>query len=414
MGEIWEIDYFNQDGSSDPNSKDLVATVRPENLQFTFQEGQNGPHEVNSECSRYAKDDDGNFIVEDGFIGPYRSDFALRRSDLTNPLITGMVTPYGGADPSEDHVKISGKSYLHYLERRHWPYDPGDGETPGLSYVNWPDGFRFKVADADTGQIIKDILETVRDLSPNFPDPPGSTLATRSFSLDFTVDVDDTGHNINYEITPFESQSIYELIKSLSEGVRADKAAFDFYMTWDKVFRLVYPEVGDPAHPVLFLEVDVETGKANMTAAQQTNTGPQCTHVLGVGAGTSTKAGGVNRHFRHNSSIFRRLDEITDFGDVKNLGALISLTAGTLSFGANPVHEVSIEVDPNQIPHFWQRVRPPGQYVMVDYDLGYARINSVQKIVSIDCTVTPEGDETAVLNLNQHYNVDSSTGLADW
>jgi hypothetical protein len=408
MGEIWEVDLFNQDGSNDPNSKELVATVAPENLSFTFQEGQNGPHEVAFELSRYASDADGNFIVANSFVGPYRTDFHLRRSDLTNPLITGVLTPYGGADPSEDHVKIAGKSYLHYLERRFWPYDAD------LSYRNFPDGFRFKVKDAEVGRIVKDMLETVRDLSPNYPGPPGSTLATRSFSLDFTVDVDDTGHKINYEIAPFESQSLYELVKSLSEGARADKAAFDFYMTWDKVFRLVYPEVGKPSKPVLYLEVDVETGKANMLEAQQTNTGPQCTHVLGVGAGTSTRSGGVNRHFRHNSSIFRRLDEVSDFGEVKNLDALIGLTAGTLSFGANPVKEVPISVDPNQIPNFWKRVRPPGQYVMVDYDLGYARINSVQKIVSIDGSVTPEGDETAVLNLNQHYNVDTSTGLADW
>jgi hypothetical protein len=101
MGEFWEVDFFNHDGSDDPNSKDLVATVRPENLDFTFQEGQNGPHEIHLELSRYAKDIDGNLVVEDGFIGPYRTDFHLRRTDLSTPLITGIVVPYGGADPAK-------------------------------------------------------------------------------------------------------------------------------------------------------------------------------------------------------------------------------------------------------------------------------------------------------------------------
>jgi hypothetical protein len=312
-------------------------------------------------------------------------------------------------------VKISGKSYLHYLERRSWPSDTKtrDGAPHGFSYVDFPDGFRYKKTAAEIGQIVKEMLEFVRDLSPNFPAAPGSTLATRSFSLDFTVDVDDTGKNINYEIAPFESQSIYELVRGLSEGPR-DDTGYDFYMTWDKVFRLVHPGVGDPDNPVLFLEVDVATGRANMTEIQQTNNGPNCTHVLGLGAGTATRSGVVNRHFRHNSSIFRRLDKVADYGEVKNLDALKGLTSGDLSFGANPIHEVPITVDPNQIPDFWKKIRPPGQYAMVDYDLGYAHINSVQKIVAINGSATNEGDESAVLSMNQHYNVDPSTGLEDF
>jgi hypothetical protein len=209
-------------------------------------------------------------------------------------------------------VKISGKSYLHWLETRGWPYDAS------LSYVNWPSGFRFKVAAADIGQIVKDILETVRDLSPNFPSGPGSTLATRSFSLDFIVDVDEVGKNINFEIDRFDPQTLYDIVTGLGQGAD-DDGGFEFIMTVDKVFRLAAPSFGDPDSPVLELAVDVDTNLPNMTAVSQTNTGPEATHVLGVGAGTSNRQGGVNKHFRKNSSIFRRIDKVSDFGDVKNL-----------------------------------------------------------------------------------------------
>jgi hypothetical protein len=256
------------------------------------------------------------------------------------------------------------------------------------------------------------MLETVRDVSPNWPGPP----AGNSYSLNFTIDVDNTGKTHNYEIAPFESQSMYELVKTLAE---ADKSVggFDFYMTWNKVFRLVYPEIGDPDNPVIFLNVDPETLHANMISLGQTNTGPDCTHVLGVGAGSSTKQGGVNKHFRHNSQIFRRLDKVSDFGDVKDLNALEGMTSSVLSFGANPVHEVPITVDPSQVPGFWSRVRP-GLYASVAYDLGYARLPNEsgfpQRIVSMDRTVDNDGNELAVVGTNQHFDVSANAGLDDW
>jgi hypothetical protein len=407
---LWTVKFWNQDGSSDPNSKYLVNEVYPENLHFVKNTGNLGPHLVDFELSLTARDTDGDIAVSSAFIGPYRTDFELLRSDLTRPVINGVITNYGDAQAGENHVKISGKSYLHWLETRGWPYDAS------LSYVNWPSGFRFKVAAADIGQIVKDILETVRDLSPNFPSGPGSTLATRSFSLDFIVDVDEVGKNINFEIDRFDPQTLYDIVTGLGQGAD-DDGGFEFIMTVDKVFRLAAPSFGDPDSPVLELAVDVDTNLPNMTAVSQTNTGPEATHVLGVGAGTSNRQGGVNKHFRKNSSIFRRIDKVSDFGDVKNLDALETLTSSALSFSAYPVHEVPVEVNPNEIDGFWTKVWP-GKYANVVYDLGYAQIpnedGQPMKIVSMDCTVSLEGQETVTLGLNQKHNTSDFAGLADW
>jgi hypothetical protein len=404
---LWFLDLLDQNGSDDPNARELVASSRPEQLHFLLQEGKLGPDEVECELSLYARDDDGQLIVSPDFIGPDRSDFRLRRDDLPKPITCGEITLYGGADAGEEHVKIAGKSYLHYLERRVWPYDAT------LSYTNWPDGFRFKVTNAEVAQIVKDVLETIRDVSPNFPGPP--TDALPSYSLDFTVDVQNTGKRINYEISPFDQESIYDKIRTLAEMDR-QQGGFDFHMRdAAKTFRLYYPEYGDPDEPVLVLEVDLATQLANMLQAGLTNTGPEATHVLGVGAGTSSRQGGVNRHFRESSRRYRRRDKVADFGDVKNLDLLESLTGAALQFAANPVHEVPITVDPKQIPDFWKLARP-GKYVEVAYDLGYHILNSVHKIASMDCTVTLEGDESVTFGLNQHYptNNPARAGLDDF
>lgn len=386
------------------HNRTLVARVAPENLRFTKQLGVMGPHDFDCEISLSATDPEGRVVVSPAFIGPYRTDFELRRADLAHPVMAGIITSFGGAGAGEEHVKISGKDWLHYLERRCWPYDAT------LSYVNWPDGFRFKATAAEIGQIVKDMLETIRDVSPAYP------AAGTSYSLDFTVDVDNTGHSRNYEIGRFESQSIYDLIRDLASADKAD-GGFDFLMTWDKKFRLVYPELGDPDAPAISLEIDAATQMVNMLELGQTNTGPEGTHYLGVGAGTSTKQGGVNKHFRNNSRIFRRLDVVKDFGDVKDLDALEAFTSSALSMGANPLHEVPVKVDPSAIPGFWTKVRP-GVYADVRYDLGYARLpNEValpQRIVSMECDVDLDGNESVSLGLNQHFDISANAGLADW
>lgn len=410
----WLVDHYEHEfvpvvvGEPEiEDSGELIETVRPENLHFILRLGSLGPEDADYEISRYALNEGSASAVSLDMVGAYRTDFRIRRSDIPTAILAGMHTAAPSGDDGEnpnDSVRIAGKGWLHYLERRCWPYDAD------LSYVNWPDGFRFKVAAAEIGDIIKDLLETIRDVSPNYPDPPDDDFP--SYSLAFTVDCDSTGHNRNFEIDAFESQSMYEIVQSLSQAEKTE-GGFDFNMTPSKVFRLVAPEDGDPDDPIFTLEVDAITHVANMLDAAFTNTGPEATHVLGVGAGTSTRQGGVNKHFRANSARYRRLDTVRDFGDVKDLDTLEGLTSGALSFGANPVHEIPITVNPADIPDFWNITRP-GKYITVDYDFGWHHIESVQRIVEMDCSVDLEGNERVALSLNQYYDVSPAAGLADW
>ena len=423
MAHLWTVDHLQHELVPDaPNSSTLTAdgsviqTVKPENLHFLMQLGVLGPGTISYEISRTAKNDDGSPVVVDqtdgsDMVAAYKTDFALRRADLEDPVMAGMHTSAPSAEDSGDAplgpVQIAGMDWLHYLDLRVWPYDAT------LSYVNWPDGFAFNVAAAEIGQLIKDILETVRDLSAAYPGPPDPT-ATPSYSLGFTVDADDTGVSMDYLISPFDSTTILAMIQQLASAeTYAGGYGFEFFMTWDKVFRLVYPSIGDPTSPVFTLEVDATTHVANMRKVGFTNNGPLATHVLGVGSGTANKQGGINKHFPKNSAVYRRIDQVASFAQVADLGALEALTGGTLAFGANPVHEIPVEVDPADIPNFWT-VCKPGVYVEVVYDLGVHQINSVQKVVSMDCTVDEEGNETVVLGFNQYYDVSPASGIDDW
>jgi len=409
----WFVDHLQHEYVPDASgSSTLVAdgsviqTLRPENLHFVLMLGSLGPGTIDYEVSRYAKDDSGVAIVSHDFVGPYRTDFRLRRSDLTDPVMAGMHTSVTGLDADDtpiENIQVAGKDWLHYLERRVWPYDAT------LGYTNWPTGFRFKVTAGEVGQIVKDILETVRDVSANYPLAPDVLGPNPSYSLGFTVDADSTGVPINYDIATLDSSSIYSLVQTLSQQGQT-RGGFEFYMTWDKVFKLVAPEIGNPLSPIDTLEVDAIDW---FRSVGFTNTGPEATHVLGVGAGTSNQQGGINKHFPANSAVYRRHDKVADFGNVKNLDALESLTSLELAYGSNPIHDIPVEVSPEDITNFWTLYRP-GEYVSVIYDLGFHQINSVQKIVSMDCTVDTEGVEKVQLGFNQFYDASDHSGINDW
>lgn len=412
---LWTVEHYQHeyvpDGAHSSTLEadgSLIQIVRPENLHFLLQLGELGPGAIDYEVSRHAKNDDDSPVVTEDFVGPYRTDWLLKRSDLDDPIMGGIHTEVGGQDGETpmEAVQIAGKDWLHYLEHRVWPYDAT------LSGVDWPDGFRFKVTGGEVCQIVKDVLETVRDLSANYPAAPDVLGPNPSYSLGFTVEADDTGVDINHEITPFDATSIFQRVQTLSQMGKT-RGGFDFYATWDKIIKLVAPEIGDPGAPIFALHVDATNHLANMLSAGFTNTGPEATHVLGVGAGTSTQQGAINKHFPASSAVFRRLDKIADFGDVKNLDVLESLTSLELAFGSNPVHRIPIEVDPRNFEGFWVKTRP-GKYVAVEYDFGLHTVDSIQRIISMDCNVNQEGDERVVLAFNQFYDASDASGIDDW
>lgn len=482
---VWTLETYTHENV---NGGALVNTIAPENLHFVLNLPQvGGVSTVDFEVSFGAVDAvSGEPLVSHDFISPKQHDFLLKRSDLDDPIMGGIITEVSGqddGDPPIDSVGVSGSDWLFYLTGRQWPYDadPHDDAPNGWSLVPWmgpagaggAGGLFYNIFASEIADIVRGILETIRDMSANWPadpdemanyrgvwlsgaayvvddcvsddgqiwkavadntgdEPPsGSWVAIfPSFSLPFTTDggdFDHTGKTIDYQIATFDTSSIFDLIQTLSQA-GLENGGFDFEITWDKRFKLHAPEIGDPDVPIFEIVVDGTPAFANALSVGFTNDGPRWTHFLGTAAGSAGggtnnatgNQGGINKHFRASSAAFRRWDGSSSFGTVRgknnaslaDLDLLESLTSLQLAFGSNPAHTIPIEVKPRDIDGFWLAARP-GQYVNVIYDLGFHKINSVQKIISMDCTVDTEGEETVTLGFNQFYDASDTSGLDD-
>jgi hypothetical protein len=369
----WEVD-LRTEGS-------FVGTVLPEALSFdiTLKE----PEIVDFEISL------ANPVVKRDFITPYASDFMLRR--INKELIGGIITQVN-LKGEDDAIKVGGKGYLHYLERRHYPfpsYNASDSNTFGADKL-------FKAVNKDPIQIVTDMLTGMRD-------------APQSFSLPFTVVANGhIGIKINYRIPPGDTENLLSKITTLSE---AYGAGFDFEMTPQKVFKTyVFEKFPSRESRYVFTRDDITDG-----GIEWTNTGPRGTHVVAQGAGTSVPLS-INKHYRGNSAVFRRLDDVADGSDeIRDLNLLASLASGQAAWGSNPQQELTIEVQPEnvEVGNFWDAIMP-GVYVNVNYDFyPYHKLEALRKITNLHCEVTETGEEIVTLTLERFYDFSDDDGYND-
>lgn len=389
---VWLMEFRDHDGGT-------LGTFLPENFDFTLRMGADGPNEWTHEIS----------LADPGLrrdlIIPYQADWYLSRDGAS--IDAGMVTSVNGR-LGDEYFTVAGKNWLHYLERRHYPFMPayatGDVIASG---TGWSTSSGTMLMFPDTAlieDIVQTILENVRDWD-------------NSYSLDYTVTCDYTGCSWSpnsptdgpYTIEFGDTEWIYDKIQALSQ-LPKENGGFEFEITPAKVFRLYYPGKAAEgiANWIFRYEPD---GSTSVLDLEYTNTGPDGTHYLVTGAGVVYKDTRV-RHFRENSAVYRRLDATAEFSNVKSDTMLSGLASEALSFGANPVHEITMSVNAEAVPDFWQIIFP-GAYIYVKFDLGFHQIDSIQKVVSMDCHITNEGEETVTLNLNQYYSLSGSAGLPD-
>lgn len=373
---LWTVEYKRHSG-------EVLGIVAPENLHFVLNIDE--PHTLEFEQSIF-NTVTSIFRGDAPSAGPYQTDWALKRDAFT--VATGIVTRLEGQGGSE-FFTISGQSYLHYLDRRIFPfqltYSNSISNPSGTGARIWAGGGYYAI-QTNVDQILLDILDYVDNID--------------IYGLTFTTDIDPIDFApFFYSIEGGDSESILSKVRALSE-LQYKAGGFDFEMTKNKVFKAYYPEKGSYTDPVIVIYVDSD-GNTTATELGFANTGPEATHVLGSGGGGWLP---VNKDFPESSAKYRRLDSAHDFGDnVKSADMLDNMTSSHLSLGANPVHEVPITVNANEIENFWQAVEA-GFYAYVQYDLGWHKIDSSQKIVSLDCTITNEGDENVAFGLNQYYD----------
>jgi hypothetical protein len=358
----------------------------PENTSFTLNKGENGPHELTFELATANEALDFNKIV------PYEVDFELWRETVETPLIAGIVTSINFESESE-MLQVACKDWLHYLDRRIYPFDPMDPNH----YVAGapPRGSALEVVQEEVSSIVALLLN--------------QTLAVPN-SLDFFLDeMPDTGHKTDLTVSLFDTESIMSKIQQLSQQ---EPGIFDFWITWDRHFHMAVPRrfpiecLADATKCAWYFN-DSASGLLHVNF---TDTGPEGTYLIGYGSlvgSTDVQVGLAVQDF-HNR--FRRLDATRDFGDVTSRSRVDALTTAAYAQTANPTYEVVIEVYPDAIENFWNKIYP-GSAIWLDYKHEARHIFSAHEVVSIECQVGNEVDESVTLNLNQVYPMPGETNL---
>ena len=382
----WTVNHLEHDDS-------LIVTLRPEDLTFTLNKGENGPHTVNYNVSRSRN------AIEPDFIGPYRTDFELLRDD--DVIIAGMHTMLG-VNSDEEMAQVAGKGWLHYLQRCFWPFNDTDFDAYvygfGLVAPTLGDpfaGYAYSAVNQEVMDIITDMLTLVLSFDDTLPIT--HSLVSISHDIEF------------FSIDLIDTESIYDKIVTLSQE---DPGEFDFWVDNNKEFHRIAPRkynvanvVSDENDDDIMHIFDSEVLDSGLHAVRFTNTGPDATWLLGYGASQSHDLADV-RQYGPAITTYRRLMNIANFPGIITPERVQRLTRKKLLFGLNPVHEITIEVVTDRVANFWTNISP-GCAIWLKADLEAHVIDSAQEVVSIECTPDISGNELAVLKLNQIYGADT-------
>lgn len=330
-------------------------------------------------------------------VGPKRTDFLLKRDDQV--LMAGIHS-YSGSKRGSELVNMQGKSWLWYLQSRHYPYDATDANKylggdllpyrsnkirkPNLCYMNFD----------HPGRIIEDLLDI--------------TLA-RPNSLDLHYGLPDAGPKQHYSIELRDTESIFDKIKQLSDAGASgegDDGGFNFDVNPDKEFKIWYPSRfpkaarTDPGSCIwTFDDIGPET---EMVEAEFQNNGPEMTHILTEGSGTAiTKP--LVRSFGPSDdtqTIFRRWDGSASWSDVRDKKQFNSMSQMHYSAAMYPQINLPLTVKPEKIPGFWE-IFKPGLAVWMNLNFEVRRVTQGFKINQMQCTVDSEGNEEVTLDLEQ-------------
>ena len=379
-----KIVHLEHDGTT-------IETIEPENLRFTLNKGENGPHDISYEMSRSA-------ITAPDQVGPYRTDFKLvdmEESGIT--IMAGLHTMVSVASDQE-MAQFAGKDWLHYLERRNWPVSP-----PGLHFhrvthgdpdTDPPEGFGYFVAGGyfpqDSMVIIGEVLDEVLG-EPN--------------SLTFSYDLTPIGYEpAMFSINLVDASTILSKIQELSQD---EGGEFDFWVDPDtREFTVVHPRqydidvVDDESLAVHTFDTTVPA--SGIFTVAWTNTGPTETRLVGTGAIQSDSLTAV-REYVPASEVFRLLESQANYGDVLDADVLSRRIRKQLLFEVNPVHEVTLSVLPESVTDFWATFKP-GKAIWIRAPLEVHGIDAAFEIVSMDGETDSNGNVLVNFRLNQIYS----------
>lgn len=299
-----------------------------------------------------------------GYTFPYLTDWTLFRNG--KELMAGIHTPVNITENPGDTLKVSGLGWLHYFQRRFYPFDPTN-----------PTAYFYAVVQRNAFLVVQDIFTTV--LAQPY------SLTGITFNHGFAY-VGTDPPLINYNIDPGDTGDMLSKLQDLSKLV-----PFDFEITWDKKINLYYPTRGSTTQ---VMQIPL-----NLEVSQYTNNGPDGNSLLGIGASSGQSQLGVLIQDTDSMGAFRRLDYTKNFGNTTDLTMLTQQGNQDIKISAHPVLPITATVHVDAWPTFWDDVHV-GDYAPVTVDYGYTVVDEILRIVQIIGKVDTEGHETADLSFN--------------
>jgi hypothetical protein len=390
----WYIDHLRHDDLS------IFQTIRPENLHFVLNARDKSTIDYEISCS--AVDLSGSPVVsemgpgESGFIGPWRTGWNLRFGSQI--IAAGVHTSVSGS-LGDDYMKVAGVDWVGYLDQRLYPFDPRPDHVNDYVIGTPPAGLAYEDVSVDASVIINNLWQAI------FGRPNSLPLTYGPLTVGLTVPY--------FRLDLGDTTTLLEQIQDLADFF----PGFDFWVDpLTLEFQTAYPyrfgditaliEAGSTGPNIVYSTDDVVPDSLDFT-----NTGPAQTHLFGTGSGLASELGTALGTI-DGEETFWRTDGQYDAGDVYDQDSLDGLTAQQLSYGLNPIHEISLVLDPARITDFWEKFKP-GVAIWVDEDLLFHQIQSPQRVVSIDATVSNDGNVTATIGVNQIYDTSTDAGIPE-
>jgi len=343
----WKVIHRSIDGVS-------LAECAPE--QLSWGRYLNRPGYINYDI------DLTHFAAKYENCGAYRTDFELKRDDLT--ILSGLHNAVA-ADMDEDVIHVAGAGWLHYLERRQWPFAMGqDQSSSGQIWF-----------DVDVGDIVTDLV---------------TAAMVNGKGVNYGMANQQLGIKTNYRIEPADTGTLFDKVTELSQ----QQPGFDFVCDNDKNFQMFVPSKGEQV-----TAYSLELGR-NIKSVHYGDNGPVGNYILGTGAGSSNKLAWGESNL-DSEAIYRRLDTSADFGDNPNVSSVRRLTDHQLDKSSVPDLDLWVTVYPEEYDLAYTAV-DVGDMLKVMADLTYVKLDDLYRVTGIEGYLNAQGDEQIVFTFNDH------------
>lgn len=365
-------------------------------------------------------------------FAPFRTNYQLwRRSTGSGVCISsGMVTSTN-LNFNRDTILVGGKDWLHYLQRRIYPFDPElyvDGgwtqwprQWPDLRGIYGPRDFIQNPTVAQlTGGVKIDVAVIVREIIQSmWFDPPTEIVKPPTGPMrnvqwpngvdrttgvpPFKQNLKETGQNTTYKIFPGDTTTIFDHITKLSEQV---EKGFEFDIDpFSLEFRMWSPRKDMDTYPMYTIFPGEHEFSGQVVDFDWTNDGPDGTYLIGLGSGRH-KVGRIWTD-ADNVELFGRLDKTYDFGEVSDPDMLIELLKDQNDL--HPQRKLALTLlNPEFLsPNFYTGDRPRslvGRRIQVQAPfLPYRQINAQFRVNAIKWAVDNSTNENVELELEMEY-----------